>query len=348
MCRRGRRRRRSRGDVRDQRAQANDRNTRYVAPPDTRPARQDAARSPGTMRAGVLHAVAADRPPRPFRLRALAASRDSSPGALQLHRGLLSQARRRPTGGEPDLWRPPRKRSTGSTISSSPGRRPRCRSASGRSTSTVCTRTSASSSHSSSRRCSSATFRRAAACSIPFAGSGTTLVQALESGYDATGVDIAGFNALLARVKTRPYNLEALRRDLLWAHAEAEAFEPTRPLSARGLRVRSRLVRAGSRRGAAPLPVASSTRSAPPTCCASSSRGRRGRPAARPTSTSSSRASPSSSRTGATSTGASASRSRRPAASSSATRSTRWSGSRRSRPCGPTAASRGCCTATRA
>ena len=60
----------------------------------------------------------------------------------------------------------------------------------------------------------------------PFAGSGTTLVQSLESGYDATGVDIAGFNALLARVKTRPYNLEALRRDLLWAHAEAETFEP--------------------------------------------------------------------------------------------------------------------------
>ena len=60
----------------------------------------------------------------------------------------------------------------------------------------------------------------------PFAGSGTTLVQALESGYDATGVDIAGFNALLARVKTRPYNLDALRRDLLWAHAQVEAFEP--------------------------------------------------------------------------------------------------------------------------
>ncbi len=56
----------------------------------------------------------------------------------------------------------------------------------------------------------------------PFAGSGTTLVQALESGYDADGVDIAGFNALLARVKTRPYNLDALRRDLLWAHAEVE------------------------------------------------------------------------------------------------------------------------------
>ena len=60
----------------------------------------------------------------------------------------------------------------------------------------------------------------------PFAGSGTTLVQALESGYDAAGVEIAGFNALLTRVKTRPYNLDALRRDLLWAHAEAERFAP--------------------------------------------------------------------------------------------------------------------------
>ena len=60
----------------------------------------------------------------------------------------------------------------------------------------------------------------------PFAGSGTTLVQALESGYDAAGVDIAGFNALLMRVKTRPYNLEALRADLVWAHGQVEAFEP--------------------------------------------------------------------------------------------------------------------------
>ena len=60
----------------------------------------------------------------------------------------------------------------------------------------------------------------------PFAGSGTTLVQALEQGYDATGVDIASFNCLLMRVKTRPYNLDALRRDLLWAHERAEAFRP--------------------------------------------------------------------------------------------------------------------------
>jgi DNA methylase len=61
----------------------------------------------------------------------------------------------------------------------------------------------------------------------PFAGSGTTLVQSLESGYDTTGVDIASFNALLMRVKTRPYNLDALRRDLCWAHEQARSFEPT-------------------------------------------------------------------------------------------------------------------------
>ncbi len=65
----------------------------------------------------------------------------------------------------------------------------------------------------------------------PFAGSGTTLVQALESGYDATGVDIAGFNALLMRVKTRPYNLDALRSDVVWAYERVEAFEAESPLA---------------------------------------------------------------------------------------------------------------------
>src|SRR5918996_4709777 len=48
----------------------------------------------------------------------------------------------------------------------------------------------------------------------PFAGSGTTLVQALESGYDAVGVDIAAFNCLLMRVKTAPYNVFLLEKDL--------------------------------------------------------------------------------------------------------------------------------------
>src|SRR5213079_3427589 len=48
----------------------------------------------------------------------------------------------------------------------------------------------------------------------PFAGSGTTLVQSLESGYDATGADIAAFNCLLMRVKTQHYNLFVLEREL--------------------------------------------------------------------------------------------------------------------------------------
>ena len=48
----------------------------------------------------------------------------------------------------------------------------------------------------------------------PFAGSGTTLVQSLESGYHAVGVDIAAFNALLISVKTREHDLEALAADV--------------------------------------------------------------------------------------------------------------------------------------
>jgi hypothetical protein len=48
----------------------------------------------------------------------------------------------------------------------------------------------------------------------PFAGSGTTLVQALESGRWSTGADIAAFNCLLMRVKTRRYNLLVLEHEL--------------------------------------------------------------------------------------------------------------------------------------
>ena len=66
----------------------------------------------------------------------------------------------------------------------------------------------------------------------PFAGSGTTLVQALETGRNATGADIAGFNCLLMRVKTRRHNLDAIRRDLLWAHEQAAAYEPDERLPA--------------------------------------------------------------------------------------------------------------------
>jgi hypothetical protein len=48
----------------------------------------------------------------------------------------------------------------------------------------------------------------------PFAGSGTTLVQSLESGYDAVGVDIAAFNCLLMRVKTGRYDVFRLEKDV--------------------------------------------------------------------------------------------------------------------------------------
>jgi hypothetical protein len=48
----------------------------------------------------------------------------------------------------------------------------------------------------------------------PFAGSGTTLVQALESGHDATGIDVAAFNCLLMRVKTAQYNEFVLEHEI--------------------------------------------------------------------------------------------------------------------------------------
>ena len=48
----------------------------------------------------------------------------------------------------------------------------------------------------------------------PFAGSGTTLVQGLESGYDSVGVDVAAFNCLLMEVKTRRYDLFRLESEL--------------------------------------------------------------------------------------------------------------------------------------
>ncbi|MGZ4292114.1 MAG: DNA methyltransferase, partial [Gaiellaceae bacterium] len=48
----------------------------------------------------------------------------------------------------------------------------------------------------------------------PFAGSGTTLVQALESGLESVGADIAAFNCLLMDVKTREHNPFVLEREL--------------------------------------------------------------------------------------------------------------------------------------
>jgi DNA methylase len=48
----------------------------------------------------------------------------------------------------------------------------------------------------------------------PFAGSGTTLVQSLESGHDAAGIDVAVFNCLLMRVKTARYNEFVLETEI--------------------------------------------------------------------------------------------------------------------------------------
>ena len=48
----------------------------------------------------------------------------------------------------------------------------------------------------------------------PFAGSGTTLVQSLESGRDAVGVDVAAFNCLLMRVKTARYDPFLMGKEL--------------------------------------------------------------------------------------------------------------------------------------
>jgi len=61
----------------------------------------------------------------------------------------------------------------------------------------------------------------------PFAGSGTTLVQALESGLDSAGVDIASFNCLLTSVKTREHNPFVLERELRDALARFERGEGT-------------------------------------------------------------------------------------------------------------------------
>jgi hypothetical protein len=63
----------------------------------------------------------------------------------------------------------------------------------------------------------------------PFAGSGTTLVQALESGLDATGVDVAAFNCLLMDVKTRAYNPFVLEQDLRSAHERIGGLNGPRP-----------------------------------------------------------------------------------------------------------------------
>src|ERR1051326_1493815 len=54
----------------------------------------------------------------------------------------------------------------------------------------------------------------------PFAGSGTTLVEANAFGADALGADISAFNCLLTRVKTAQYSLGELELGLRGALEE--------------------------------------------------------------------------------------------------------------------------------
>ncbi len=66
----------------------------------------------------------------------------------------------------------------------------------------------------------------------PFSGSGTTLVQANELGINAIGYDISAFNVLLARAKTKHYDLKNARREILdildktRQATESNAFQP--------------------------------------------------------------------------------------------------------------------------
>ncbi len=48
----------------------------------------------------------------------------------------------------------------------------------------------------------------------PFMGSGTTLVQANEMGIRSVGIDITPFNCMIAKVKTREYDIDVLKKEL--------------------------------------------------------------------------------------------------------------------------------------
>jgi hypothetical protein len=80
-------------------------------------------------------------------------------------------------------------------------------------------------------------FERGAHVLDPFAGSGTTLVQALESGLDATGVELAAFNCLLIGVKTAPYDVEALAGELREVCARLDSLRTRRRATSEYVRV---------------------------------------------------------------------------------------------------------------
>jgi DNA modification methylase len=58
-------------------------------------------------------------------------------------------------------------------------------------------------------------FRSGQTIVEPFAGSGTTLVQANELGINCIGYDISAFNVMLCKVKTAKYNLPEMSKQVL-------------------------------------------------------------------------------------------------------------------------------------
>ena len=133
--------------------------------------------------------------------------------------------------------------------------------------------------------CAPPAWRRPSA--RPVRGLRTTLVQALESGHDATGVDVAPFNCLLMRVKTREYNPFVLESRASGRAGAARAFERRRPAGPV-----SRFVRdwfAPRRRPSCSSSARSSRTSSTPTCSGSCSLGPRAPRGGPRTSTSTSR-----------------------------------------------------------
>jgi DNA methylase len=49
----------------------------------------------------------------------------------------------------------------------------------------------------------------------PFAGSGTTLVEASERGIDSVGIDVSKFNVMISRVKLAEYDVDAVEREVM-------------------------------------------------------------------------------------------------------------------------------------
>ena len=65
----------------------------------------------------------------------------------------------------------------------------------------------------------------------PFAGSGTTLVQANELGIHSIGIDISRFNCLISEVKLLSYNFESLFKEIQKIKQDIASFEYSHKLN---------------------------------------------------------------------------------------------------------------------